>query len=427
MATYSKALTTKALIQRAPIEKRYEYRVYDSFDGSFLKSWTSEVLTHPNFRMVINGGPGEMVVKLRRDFDNFGEEEDIKLFNKVKIYCYDFDAPQGILLYSGFISGYRPILSKHSEYLEVTLLHTISEMSKIMVRDGSGNTTITKNSTSPSDMFKDLIDYYRADGGVINYSASSVEETGTTVSYTFKAYNAKEALDKVVELTPERWYWRIDADEIAYLKLSNMTVADHTFIIGKHIIDMETWRRGEDLVNTIYFFGEESGDPPVAMYRYYSNTASINSYGIHSIKVVDGRVSVAATADVIAERIINTRKDPEIRTTITIADNNGPNHSRGYNIESIKPGQTMQIRNIKQGLKTVSKWDQMMWDEDVWDQTLAYQAADVIQILSVEYSPHQVRIEASSRLPEISKRIEDIQRNWEESVTANTDDAPVIA
>ena len=84
----------------------------------------------------------------------------------------------------------------------------------------------------------------------------------------------------------------------------------------------------------------------------------------------------------------------------------------------------MRIRNISQGVKTISLWDQMTWDDDVWDQTLSYSASDVIQIMSVEYDPNGVRIEASSRLPEISKRVEDVYRNTELSLTINAPGTP---
>jgi hypothetical protein len=65
-----------------------------------------------------------------------------------------------------------------------------------------------------------------------------------------------------------------------------------------------------------------------------------------------------------------------------------------------------------------------MWDEDVWDQTLSYAAADNIQIQSVEYHPDYVVIEASSRLPDISKRVEDVYRNIEETQTLTTPGTP---
>jgi len=403
--------------------KTFEYRIFDS--NTYVTTWTDEVLSEPYFRMTINGGAGEMVVRLSRTFDNFGEDNDVKLSNKVEVWCFDCEAPNGTLLYCGYISGYRPVLDGASEYVEVTLLPYIAEMSELMLREPSGDTLISFSSVDPSSVFKQIIDYYREDGGTINYTASSIDDTNTTITYNFNCYTVKEALDKAIELTPENWYWFVDANNILYLKLSNMTTATHNFYIGKHLSYMETWRRAEDLINRVYFVGGDIGGGEL-LYRMNDNDASIASYGIRAEKKVDQRVTSTTTADIMANRLINSRKDPEIRTTAIIVDNNGSNALLGYDIESIKPGDTMIIRNLQYGAKTITLWDIAQWDVDVWDQTLAYAAASIIQILTVEYSPNQVRIEASSRLPEIPKRMEDIYRNLEDTQVLNVGATPVV-
>lgn len=392
-------------------KKYYQYKVYNSgIAGSYLTTWTPyEILTEPSFRNVINGGPGEVVIRLARNFDDFGEDVDVKLNNRVDIWVYDREAPQGLLFYKGFISGYRPVLDGNKEFVEVTLLSYIFELGYYMLRDGSGNTKITYNSQDPSTILQNIIDFYKADGGTISYSATSIATTGTTVSYVFNTNTVREALDKVIELAPIGWYWYIDSQAIIHFA-SKSVVADHTFVIGTHITQLETFRRIEDVVNRVYFTGFTTASG-TGLYRVYSNSGSITSYGLHAINKVDGRVTQTGTADTMANRILNDKINPEIRTSMILADSNGDNENRGYDIESIQPGQTMKIRNIKQGTKTYSRWDQAQWDVDIWDATLATTAADIIQILSVDYSPDALRLEASSRLPEISKRIEDIERN----------------
>ncbi len=396
-------------------KKYYEYRVYKS--NVYNTSWTSEVLTEPSFRNVINGGPGEVIVRLDRKFDDFGENDDVTLNNRVDIYVYDRDHPMGSLLYRGFISGYKPVLDGNKEYVEITILSYIFELSYYMLRDSTGATTVTYSSQDPSAILQDIILKYRADGGSINYTATSIQTTGTTVSYTFKSNTIREAIDKVIELAPLGWYWTVDANSIIYLKPKS-TTAIHTFVIGTHITQMETWRRIEDVINRVYFTGFTTASGS-GMYRIYSNSSSIASYGLHAIHKVDGRVTVTTTADTMSNRVLNAKMDPEIRTSLTIADSNGENKYRGYDIESVVPGDTLKIRNIKMAAKTVSRWDQASWDVDVWDATLAFTAADVVQILSLDYTPDNLKIEASSRLPEISKRIEDIDRNLTASITVD--------
>jgi hypothetical protein len=409
-----------ASISESPHRKTFDYRIYDG--PTFISSWSEEVISDPTFRAVVNGGPGEMIVKLARSYDDFGEDIDVKLLNTVEVWCFDREAPSGVMIYSGYISGYRPIIDSHSEYIEITLLHHIAKMSHLILRDGDGDTQIAMNSYDPSQMVKDIVGYYQADGGLIEYTDDSIKNTNTTVSYTFNIYTIKEALDKAINLTPQNWFWRVDADNVLTMSNFNVAKATHLLQVGKNISYMETWRRAEDLINRVYFVGQESGGVP--KYRVYSNTGSIDSYGIHATKLVDQRVGLDATADVLAGTEIGRRKDPEIRTMVTITDSNGYDSTKGYDIEAIRPGHSIQIRDIKQPEKAQTLWDIGEWDEDVWDQTLAYAAADILQIVAIEYTPSAIRVEASSRMPEISKRMEDIYRNWEESATWNVPSTP---
>jgi len=394
--------------------KRYVYKIFDG--ESFVKSWADEVLNDPSFRNAINSGPGELIIRLARTYDNFGEDIDVKLNNRVELWVYDREQPDGRLLYRGFISGYRPVLEGNREYVEVTCLSYVYQFSTYMLRDDSGDTKLAYYSADPSDILKNIIDNYRLDGGSINYTATSIETTGTTVTYIYNSSTVREAIDKVIELCPEGWYWYIDSAAIIHLKARHGT-ADHTFTIGRHLTSMETWRRAEDIVNRIYFTG--GGVPP--LYRVYSSSASITSYGLHASHEVDGRVTVTETADTISNKILLAKKDPEIRTSITLLDTNGEDVNKGYDIESIQPGDTCNILNIRGNVKVYTVWDSAIWDTDVWDQTLATTAADITQILTVEYSPDSMVIEASSRTPEIAKRIEDINRNL---ITDETVDVP---
>ena len=68
--------------------KRYYYKVYDSSD-TYKTTWSDEVISTPTFRNVINGGPGELIIRLARSFDSFGEEVDIDLNNRVDLYVSD--------------------------------------------------------------------------------------------------------------------------------------------------------------------------------------------------------------------------------------------------------------------------------------------------------------------------------------------------
>lgn len=397
-------------------QKYYIYRVYSL--GVYVTTWVTDVINEPAFTSNINSGAGQLVIQLGRDFDDFGEDDDVKLNNKVDCWVVDKEAPNGSLLYSGYISGYKPIIEKAKEYVEVTLFSYASEFSRMMLRDGSGNTTIAYSSYDPSNMLKDIIDKYRAQGGTINYSANSIAITNTTSSYTFNTNTTKEAVDKIIELCPVGWYWYVDPNNTIYLQPNNVQ-ADHTFTLGLEVESLATFRRVEDLVNRVLFTG--GGSPP--LFLKYENTGSQAQYGLYEKKYVDQRVTSSATASTISNRIIDAQKDPEIRSRYEIVDGNGPGRF-GYDIESIRPGQSLKIRNLRTGTRSSSLWDVAFWDTDVWDQTLSSAAADVIQILSIQYKPDSIILDASSRLPQIAKRIEDIDRNLQNTQTVDNPTAP---
>lgn len=375
--------------------KYYIYRVYKN--GVYQTTWTDEVITEPEFESEINNGAGEMVIQLARTFDSFGEDSDVTLNNKVECWCVDKERTEGILIYSGYISGYRPIIDENDEYIEVNLFSYMGELERFILKDAGGNTTLTYNSYDPSAILTDVIDKYRALGGTINYSATSIETTGTTVSYTFNTNTVLEAVEKVIQLCPVGWYFRVDPDNTIYLK-PKQNVPEHTVRLGKEVENIETDRRMEDIVNTVFFIG--GGDPP--LYNKYQDQTSIDLYGPHEIKVVDERVTVGNTAQTISNRIITQQKDPEVRTKMIIVDSNGPTGKLGYDNESIKPGETITVENLPPGLNTIQ----------------------TVQILSVSYTPDSIEVEASSKLPKISKRIEDINRNLENSQTVNNPTAP---
>ena len=400
------------------VKKSFYYKIYD-IDGVFVTVWSEDVISLPKFRTVINGGPGQLVVELARKFDDFGEGVDVELNNRVELYVIDIDNPDGLLLYTGFISGYRPVVFKAHETIQITIWGFNHELARMILRDSDGNTTLTFNSFDPSNILKDVINKYREQGGTLNFNDNSIDLTNTVASYTFNANTIKECFDKVIELCPDGWYFRIDPDGLVHLH-PKLDTSQNDLDVGLEVEKLETHRRMEDIVNRVIFIG--GGNP--ALFRIFENTGSQNTWGLREIKKVDQRVTVTATAELISNRIIEAKKDPEIRSIFKIIDNNGFESAQGFDIESIKVGQTLQVKNLKQGVKSTTLWDQGVWGVDVWDQTITASAADILQIISVKYDPDFVIVEASSRLPQISKRIEDVNRNLEVSQSVNNPSAP---
>lgn len=400
--------------------KVFVYKVYSS-DGSYVTTWSDDVISTPRFSTAINAGPGEMQIRLARDFESFGEEDDVTFNNRVDCYVFDSDTPNGMLLYRGFISLYAPILESGREYVLITLLPYISSASRIMLREiADGATEVPFLSYDPSDIFRGIVSRAVADGLIIETSSSSIDDTETVVSYTYNTNTVKEALDKAIELAPDGWYWRVDPDSMLHFHQKPTTVT-HDLLIGKHIETMRPEKRIENIINRVYFTG--GGSPP--LYEVYSRQSSIDAYGLRAVKIVDQRVTLSATAQTVALRVLDESESPEVRTKLTIVDNNGKPERGGYDIESIKVGDTLRIKNLQYGSQSESLWDVAVWDTDVWDQTLASVAGSALLVVKTTYNGgNTMEVETSSRFPVVSKRIEDINRNLQDSQTVNNPSSP---
>jgi hypothetical protein len=247
------------------------------------------------------------------------------------------------------------------------------------------------------------------------YSPLSIQDTGTTVSYTFNTDNYQEAVKTVIELCPENWFFRIGADDKIYLEEMESTPS-HYFTIGKDIMEYKPEKRFDNIVNTIYFRGADT------LYKKYTNSGSVNTYGTRAISLVDSRVSVEATADTMTDKILDEKNSPEIRVVLKIMDNNGEAGEMGYDIESIKVGQTCKIENATS--KSNNLWDEALWETDAWDYDISNASSIQLQIVKLDYTLDYAILELSNRQPEISKRIEDINRNLVEDQTADNPTTP---
>jgi hypothetical protein len=115
----------------------------------------------------------------------------------------------------------------------------------------------------------------------------------------------------------------------------------------------------------------------------------------------------------MTNRVLFEKSEPTRRTVVRILDSNGTNFpsNTGYDIESIRVGQNISISELTGAVPNPTKWDNFYWDGNLWDNIKSANIADIMQITSLTYNPDYVEVEATTRLPEISKRIEDIKRN----------------
>ena len=303
----------------------------------------------------------------------------------------------------------------HGSYLSVAALEIYEAYSR------TGAIAIRYKNQDPSDILKDLLDRFTQAGfgGILDYGTSpaTISATGTSVEIIFESISFQEAFRKVVDLCPAGWSLRVGADDKVYLS-EKSSVADHSFVLGKHIAEFIPEKRIENIVNTLYFYGGEvSGE---RLFRKYTRSSSISNYGVCGVRVANDQVLDFATMDILAERILDNFDSPEIRVVLKIIDNNNE-QGKGYDIESILVGQTCKIFNATS--QAENKWDQSTWDTSKWDFDITNAAAILLQIQKIEYNPDYVILELSNRQPDIARRIEEINKRVVEQLVKNS---PVI-
>lgn len=402
------------------------YKIYDE-DGVYVTSWNKDVVSVPQFTWSINGTIGEQVITLAREAPDFGETDDVAMFNEVQTWVQDGDSPNGIRIHHGFISSYDiEISADGKQNIKVHVVPYTVEAEKIVAKDSGANTTLTYSSYEPAQILRDLISKMNM---TLTYNSTSIEDTSTTVSYVYKYVSFYEAMRKVVELCPAYWYWYLDANDLVHLHDTDFDTINHTLFVGQQIQSIVYSKTIENMYNIVYFLG--GGDP--ALYKKYENTGSSSEYGDLEYRMQDTRVTTAATAQTMAEKFLNERDHFEQEVKVVVLDNNASDASifgtKGYDLESLKPGDVVNVRHAQVETNETLWYNDtgllgnMVWDVSFWDFDIRFSLGVPMQIQAINYQFDKAEVTLSTRLPDVPKRIEDIERNL---VILESDAVPAV-
>lgn len=410
--------------------KLFEYKVYDPDTGDFLGRW-DDVVSEFSYSQEINSAGSAIDIKLARNSDTLvrgfnplatddneviitddsdeiaaevttanaiGPGTNVDLNLDVKVYVFpegdDISDLEGTLIFTGYISKYVTQYGREENTI-VTLFSYGAELDNYVLEE-TGDTRVPYLSQDPSDILKDALDKFNADGGLPSYDQGSttVDDTATTVSYTFNVNTILEVIKKCLQLAPTDWYWYYD------MALNNVhfhakgNTPDHTFVLGKHILDLNLEKYIEDITNVVYFTGGDTGGGE-NLFKKYTDATSISNFRRGVQRVNDNRVTLEASADIIVDSIINRGSEPRYRSSIRIAD-------KVYDIETIRLGQIVGFRNFGNYVDEV-----------------------IMQIVRIDYHPDYVQLQLDTLLPSVPKRLEDVKRNLNLQETENNPDAPL--
>jgi len=402
--------------------KTFHHKVYDNEDN-YLATWgpvpDGECMNVPSFTWNINGGMGTMSIDLARSIKDFGEGEDVDLANRVQTYVMDEEGTTKI--FDGIILSYEPIMEENgTQYIRVNVFSQSTTLQNKLLTDAGGNTTETYSVTLVSDIMKNILDLYN---GIITYNASSIDESPDTITYTFRYVTYFDALKKCLEFLPAYWYWYIDADNIFNVVEPNWTNIDHSLYMGKEVNAVNAKRSIEQFYSDVYFLGGDTGGGSNLYNKYTSTGASDDIFEKH-YQMRDQRVTVDDTAEKMSYRFLDEFASPESQMSVTVIDNS-VDTNKGYDIESFKPGDIIQINDPMKPVGNLTFWDEDFWDIDAWDYSGASLSLGFpMQIQTINYNFFDTVLTLSTKPEDIDARINNIDRNLEVLESENVPDAP---
>lgn len=238
-------------------------------------------------------------------------------------------------------------------------------------------TTVTFTTTELATIFKTILDNYP---GAITYTGGSVDNTGVSLTVKFVTNTILEGIQTVLDLAPSDWYYYVDVGTgVAYFK-QTATTATHTFVRGRHLHDLKISTSIEELVNTFYFTGGDTGGGS-NLFQFYRDDTSVAQYGSGLDRRTDNRVTLTATADAYSNGVINKYKDEIHHTVIQIP-------SEVYDIASIKPGDTVGFSGFSSYVDNL-----------------------ILQVVRLDYQPTKVRLEVGDLPIRQSSAFEKVRRD----------------
>ena len=329
--------------------KQFNVKVYDK-DAVFQKNIPTDILeSRIKFTQQLNGGQGQLQLSLNTPFDEVPSY--IVPFNFIRIYKVDEDDPTGLLIYTGWISRIEPYSTGGKQGVNVVCLGLSSLLKLSLYKDGA-SFDVTHTTVDPSAIIEAIITafqgVYPPGSGFewIGYGAvagiragGNIDSVGQNVTLELEKKTWLDGISETLKLADGGWYWFIDAGGDVFFQ-DKPASATHTLTIGKEIQSIKTPKAIEDITNSVTV--KYDGGTVDA-----SDATSITNYGTREEYIDESaKLSDSGSAQQVADKAVADGKDYMIEASIVV--------NNLYDIESIKPGDTLKVLNYKKGAEIVT-------------------------------------------------------------------------
>lgn len=375
--------------------KTVMFKVFTSA-GAFVRVWP-DVATLPSFRTVINGGPSAMTLTLPRAWGAAGEVgetgslNDLRNGNLVEIWVVDGDTDSsGRLIYQGSIREHE-MSDPPSDGVKVLLVPRTSQLSEAFIR---GPVTLTDY--DPTHLMRYLVDTWLPG---IGWDTGN-PEVGERFGQTFEKIKVAQAMEIVRRLAGGKWYYRLNADNtLSFNSWSLRTAATHQ-LNGAHFASVRYVRSAVDVKRRVVVFGAQTVNSAGVV------TGRIEAESIDPHYVIgvdeprdlfhtDPRITDYATGQRVAYSLHEFNREELISTEIDIPDNNYSS-GRGYDIESLRVGDTLQLVNPRQ-VYQVTRYGTAVYGTNAYGAAYAGLVQLPLVIAEVDYRYTSAKVKLTTR------------------------------
>jgi len=383
------------------MRKNYVLKAYTQL-GSFLG--TIPDADFQGFTKSVTDGLGECTIIVGRKFDDVATT--LTEGNHVEIFVSDKEAVlvepiHAIRIYQGEITRVLPIVDGSREAIEVHMMGYGTRLGLDVLKSGAATslytrstggvgTTTTAQNVDIGTVMRGIIDRYIAEttNPKIAYTTTTIPTVGTNTQYIFVQRTYREAIEKCLSVAPFGYFTFLGADGLFNFRPIASTPT-HKFIFGKHFTSLRVSRSIERVRNTILIYDG------VSTYKKYEDAASIAQFGRRIERLTDLGINASGTMDSIGAKFLAENKSAEVQFVCDIIDNAGSD-DKGYDIESIQPGDTCSFFNFNTSIATLLRENMIITQVDytpdkvtITVEPIKYGIADVSEKLKKQISETQ--------------------------------------
>lgn len=144
------------------------------------------------------------------------------------------------------------------------------------------------------------------------------------------------------------------------------------------------------------------------IYKRYQSAGSQDTYGLFEHRYVDERVTLPDTAQILSTKFLNQNNAPDVTINVTVLDNNFT--EGGVDIESFEIGDKIMLIDDNYNLSG-GVWGEGKWGDGRWGEKHMAVYGKEAYITGYTYSYDKIQLQCSFSPTQVSKRIEDINRD----------------